>query len=285
MTEKCMFVSFIANIFLTIIKITFGYISKSKTLIADGIHCLSDMSTDIIGIIGAKISNKKPDAEHPFGHGKAEYITSLFISLFIIFLAFKIFTNSFKPTQIIDTYYILIVAVISIVVKFYISGYLINTGKKINSNILITSGTESRFDVLSSFIAFIFILLSFFGKSIPILKYADTTGSIIISLLTLRIGIKLFIENFNSALGEVELDPEKLNEVSDIINEFKDIKNIKRITILKYGLYKIVTLDLEMNGRLSLNKIYKTECDIKTILRKVNKDYKYININIKPYEK
>src|SRR5574344_254794 len=163
-TEKCMVTSFVANVFLTIIKITFGLISKSKTLLADGIHCLSDLSTDIIAI--------------------------LFISVFIIVLSVKIFTNSFTHIQEIDNYFILFISIISIIVKYFVSGYLIKKGKEVNSNILLTSGTESRFDVLSSAIAFVFILLSLFARDFSYLKYADTIGSIVISILTFRIGIK-----------------------------------------------------------------------------------------------
>lgn len=284
-TIKYMSISFIANIFLTIIKVIFGYISKSKTLIADGIHCLSDMSTDIIGIFGAKISNKEPDEDHPYGHGKAEYVTSLFISIFIIYLSVKIFVNSFSKTYTIDTYYILIVSFVSIVVKFFISGLLIKKGKEIKSSILTTSGTESRFDVLSSFLAFIFILLSFFSKELSYLKYADTIGSIVISLLTLRIGIKLFIENFKSSIGEVELDNKYHDEIKSILSNYEDVKNIRRITILKYGSYRMINIDIEMLGKTSIKNVYKTEQGIKKDLRDIHPEYKYINIDIKPIDK
>lgn len=282
---KYMVISFIANIFLTIIKITFGMISKSKTLLADGIHCFSDMSTDIIGIAGAKISSKKPDEDHPYGHGKAEYITSIFISIFIVILAVRIFMNSFTPTYKIDTYYILLVSIISIAVKFYVSGLLIRKGKENKSSILVTSGSESRFDVLSSALAFVFILLSFFSEEITFLKYADTAGSIVISLLTLRIGIKLFIENFKLSLGEVELDNNSNNEIKNILLNYKEIKNIRRVTILKFGSYRMIIIDIEMLGNTTINKSYKVDQSIKSELRNIHPEYKYININIKPYSK
>lgn len=284
-TTKFMLISFTANIFLTIIKIFFGMISKSKTLLADGVHCLSDMATDIVGIIGAKISNIKPDKGHPYGHGKAEYITSIFISIFIIFLAFKIFANSFTPTYEIDTYYILLISIISIIVKFYVSDALIKAGKRTKSSILITSGSESRFDVLSSFLAFIFILLSLFSKELRFLKYADTLGSIVISILTFRVGVKLFIENFKLSLGEIELDNNANNEVKNILMNYKLIKNIRRVVILKYGSYRMINIDIEMKGNITIKKAYDVDQSIKKELRTVHPEYKYININIKPLDK
>ena len=80
---KVLLVSSITNIFLSIIKIIFGFIGKCSSLIADGIHSLSDLSTDVIAIIGNKMSLKPADKEHPFGHGKTEYITSMIIGLII----------------------------------------------------------------------------------------------------------------------------------------------------------------------------------------------------------
>ena len=83
---KVMGVSIITNIFLSIVKIITGLIGKSSALIADGIHSFSDLSTDFIAIIGNYLSRKPADEKHPYGHGKIEYITSIIISLVILFL-------------------------------------------------------------------------------------------------------------------------------------------------------------------------------------------------------
>ena len=85
--------SFLVNLFLTILKFIGSVMSNSKTLLADSIHCMSDMSTDLISIIGTKISSKKPDLNHPYGHGKIEYLTSIIMSFFIISLGISILLN------------------------------------------------------------------------------------------------------------------------------------------------------------------------------------------------
>lgn len=280
--NKYIKISFANNVFLTLIKLFFGYISKSKTLIADGVHCASDMLTDIIGYIGNIISSKKPDVNHPFGHGKAEYITSIFISIFIIILSVKIFINSFTPTYKIDNYYILLISFISIVTKYFISNLLIKKGKILNSNILVTSGTESKYDVLSSTFAFVFILLSFYQDKCSLLRYADTIGSIVISIMTFKVGISLFILNFNSSLGEVDIKKESKNNIKNILCKYKEIKNIRRITILKYGTYRMLIIDIEVKGRMSINKFYELDQKIKYDIKSLYKEYKYININVRP---
>ncbi len=94
---KTMVVSMIVNVFLSLIKIISGILGSCNSLIADGIHSISDLSTDIIAIIGNKLSLKPADNKHPYGHGKIEYLTSLIISIVILFLGFLLFI-----TQLID---------------------------------------------------------------------------------------------------------------------------------------------------------------------------------------
>ena len=126
-----MIVSLCANMFLSVIKIVFGLLGSAKSLIADGIHSLSDLITDVVAIIGSHLSNKPADAGHPKGHGKIEYITSLIISMFIIFLGISIFKNSFSKRIVIPNIYISIVVLITILVKYILSSLLIKKGKSI----------------------------------------------------------------------------------------------------------------------------------------------------------
>jgi len=116
MITKIMLKSFLVNLSLTILKLLGSLFSHSKTLLADAVHCLSDMLTDIIGLIGSKLASKKPDKKHPYGHGKIEYLTSIIISLLIISLGIGILINSLngrvKPTNIYSAA-IIIISIIS----------------------------------------------------------------------------------------------------------------------------------------------------------------------------
>ena len=85
-TVKTMIISMIVNTILSILKVIIGLIGKSGALIADGLHSFSDLITDVVAIIGSKLASKPADINHPYGHGKIEYITSMVISMMIIFL-------------------------------------------------------------------------------------------------------------------------------------------------------------------------------------------------------
>ena len=127
-----------------------------------------------------------------------------------------------------------------------------------------------------------FILLSFYQDKCSLLKYADTIGSIVISIMTFKVGISLFILNFNSSLGEVDIEKESKNNIKNVLCKYKGIKNIRRITILKYGTYRMLIIDIEVNGRMSINKFYELDQKIKYDIKSLYKEYKYININVRP---
>ena len=192
-TTKYMMISMVSNLFLSVLKIVFGFISNMKSLIADGIHSFSDLITDMVAIFGNRLSKKPADDGHPRGHGKIEYITSLIISCFILVLGLSILKNSFSKTDTIPNPYLIIVVIITIVTKYFLSYILIRKGKEINNMILISSGKESYTDVYSSILVLVVIILSQFYDKINVLKYSDMIGSILISVL---IGPEMIISPF-----------------------------------------------------------------------------------------
>lgn len=282
MVIKTMLRSLVVNFILSILKTIISILTSSKTLLADAVHGVSDLSTDVVALTGAKIASKKPDKSHPFGHGKMEYVTSIFISIFIIFLGITLFKNSFTSSEIKYSIYLFFIMPITITLKFILSNYLINHGKKLNSNILLSSGTESRFDMINTTFAFIIILASYFQKYLSILKYADMIGSIVISIFTIRIGINMFLKNTKSVLGEIDNNQEKHENIKEIIMKYKQIQKVEKITLLKYGPYACLTIDIVMDPNLTLRSIYKIEIKIKKEIKKVYNDLKYISVNIKP---
>jgi cation diffusion facilitator family transporter len=270
--------SFIINFFLAILKIITSILTNSKVLFADAIHGLSDMSTDVIGLIGSKLASKNPDESHPYGHGKIEYVTSMIISILIISLGIIIFKNSFGTKEIYYSLPTFIFIIMTIIIKYLLSAYLIKSGKRLNSNILIANGTESRFDSYSTSFAFLMLLISYFD--IPLLKYADMVGSIIISLFTIKVGLSLFLSNVRSVIGEIDLDPIKINIIKEIIFENKKVIDIKDITLLKFGSYINLIVEIVLNKNTKLKKINIIESLIKKNIKEKCESIKYITISV-----
>lgn len=278
MESKVLLRSLFVNLFLTILKFVNGIISGSKTLLSDAVHSFSDLSTDIIGIIGSKLSNKKPDESHPYGHGKLEYLTSIIMSIFIISLGVSIIIAAFKFETKVKNAYALIVLFFTAFIKYLLSNYLKKKGTLLNSTIILTNATESKYDSLNSLIASIFVVFSLIN--LPFFRYADLIGSIVIAVLTIKVGLEIFISNIKSILGEVELDKNIISEVMQVVSKSNVI--VKRVSLIKYGSYYKGVIDIIYDEDAKLKDIYLIEKNIKRDLKKSDLRVRYVTVNFEP---
>lgn len=280
---KTMLVSMIVNIFLSFIKIIIGIIGKSGALIADGFHSLSDLITDIFAIIGGKLANKPADKNHPYGHGKIEYLTSIIISIVILLLGCTIISKTFIEKLLIPTKIVIIVTLITIILKLLLSNYIIKCGKRYRSNILISSGLESKTDVLSSVVVLISSVLSGLSNKIEILKYSDKVAMLFVGILILRTGLSLLKENVSNILGESEINTDLTKKVEDIILNFKEVKNIDKLSLIKYGSYYKLISDIGMNEEMSLKDVHDVLDKIEFRLKE-DTSIKFITFHVNPYK-
>lgn len=282
MTKKVLLVSFFANIFLSLLKVIIGFIGKSSSLISDGIHSFSDLITDIVAIFGSSLSMKPADDEHPYGHGKLEYITSFIIGLLIILIGLILIKSISTNSITIPSMIVIIVSIITIIIKYLVSSYLIIKGKEYKNLILISSGKESSMDVISSVFVLVSSLLMQLSNKISILKYSDKVVSIIIGIFIIKTGFSIIKESVSMILGEKETDQVVLDEFKNLISSYKQVKNIDSLIILKSGPYYNITTEISMNPKLSLFKAHKIAEEIENLLKEETKAL-YVTIHINPY--
>ena len=280
-----MFISVIVNTILSIIKIIFGLIFKCSSLIADGIHSFSDLTTDFISIIGNKMSLKPADKEHPFGHGKIEYITSVIIGIFILVLGFSLIIETYNNELVIPDLIVILVSIFTIILKSVLSMFVYNRGIKYKNNILIASGSESKTDVVSSIVVLISIILMQFSNKIYILKYSDLLATIIIALFIIRTGYNILKDNLSMILETQVEDEEYLEDIRKIILSEEEIIKIRNLYILINGPYYKLISDVNMKDDITLRDahdvIEKVECNLKSFDDKI----KYIFIHMEPIDK
>jgi len=279
---KVLTISFITNLFLSILKIVFGLISNYASLIADGVHSLSDLITDFVSILGNKLSLKPADDKHPFGHGIIEYVTSIMISIIIMILGMNLIINSFTHENTIPSLFIALVSLFTIIVKFILSSYIIKKGKEYNNNILIASGSESKSDVISSLVVLVSIVIIQFSDIIPLFSYADIIATIIVSILIIKIGYTILMDNLSKILGEQIVDEEYLKEIKKIIISSKCILEIKNLYILKNGPYYRLVSDVIMDGSITLSKAHEVIEKIENKIKKHDDKIKYVFIHMEP---
>lgn len=280
---KVLVKSLIVNILLTLTKFVFGIIYKSKVLVADGIHSLSDLATDIVSIYGSKLSLKPADTEHPYGHGKIEYLTSIVIGAVILALALSLLGNSLNAKNTIASNMVLYVTIFTILAKYLISRYILSKGVKYKSNLLVASGKESRADVISSAIVIITYFLSKLSSYSKIFLYSDTIGTFIIGLIILKTAYRILKENIVSILGEIEQDEEYLDKIREIILENSEVVNIEELNIIKYGHYYQANITINMDSDVTLEDACLVSDRIKKKLINKKTRISYAKISINPY--
>lgn len=280
-TAKIMLTSMVTNTILSIVKIITGFIGKSGALIADGVHSFSDLITDVVAIVGSKFASKPADQNHPYGHGKIEYLTSMIISVFIIILGITIIIDVFNTETSIPTNIVIYTTIFTIISKLLLSSYIINKGKKYKNNILISSGYESRTDVISSIVVLISAISS--NIKMEIFKYSDKVAMFIVGLLIIKTGISLLKENISTILGENDTDPDFRKEIEDIILSFSEIICIDELILMKYGEYYSLISDIGMQENKSLKEVHDVLEKIENKIKK-NTSIKYITIHVNPYK-
>ena len=282
---KTMVISLIGNAFLVVLKFIFGIIFNVKVLIADAIHSLSDLSTDVICIVGQKMAKADTDKEHPYGHGKMEYITSIIVGTIIMIMGMGLIVDAFNSKiNLITNNYIIIVVIIVIIVKYILSRYVIKNGLKYKNNILIASGNESLADVLSSLGVLITVILANLTKYVEIFKYADKMGSIIISIFIIRTAINILKQNINAILGEREQDEEYINKIKDIINNIDGVKKIDNMILIKYGSYYIASLYVSVDESNTFRESHNIAHRVEEDLLNGNYGIRYAMVHINPYK-
>lgn len=279
---KIMLVSFITNISLSIIKIITGLLGKSSAIIVDGIHSFSDLTTDVIAILGNIVSKKPADLKHPYGHGKSEYVTSFIIGIIIILLGLGTIKNLGESNIVSPNILVSFIVALTILAKTLLARYLTKKGTESGNSIIIASGKESGADVITSIIVLISTLLSQLSDTYTIFKYTDKVAGIIVAIFIVKIGMDIVKDNISYILGECEIDELYTNDIKDIILSSNDVSFVNDLVILKYGPYFKLLAEVAMNGDITLTKAHD-EIDI--IESKIkNYDYKisYITIHMCP---
>ena len=279
---KDMMNSIITNSFLSVIKIVTGIIFSSGALLTDGIHSLSDLFTDLVAIVGNILARKPADEEHPYGHGKIEYLTSLAIGLVVIIVGIKVIYESFMHNIVIPSIIVGVVSLITILAKLFLSNYIIHQGEMLNNNILIASGKESRMDVISSVVVFISIGLMQLSRNISFLEYSDKRASIIVGVFIIKSGIDILKDNISVVLGKQETDKKVIKELKNMIKSTEGVLEIRSLVIMKFGHKSSINLVIVMDENTPLKQTHNTADIIEEKIKKYNNDLEYINIHIEP---
>ncbi|MDK2951201.1 MAG: hypothetical protein PWQ77_866 [Kosmotogales bacterium] len=285
---KITLIGFLANVILTAGKLLAGIFGNSNAMIADGIHSFSDFVSDIVVIFGFRISGKPADANHNYGHGRFETLSSAAISVMLIIAGFSIAYRGFsnlilffsgnvlEPPGIIA----LVAAFISIGVKELLYRYTIIVGRKINSQAIIANAWHHRSDAFSSIATSIGI-----GGAILLgenWRVLDPIASLLVSILIIKTGINILKDSINQFL-DCAVDIDTRNEIISISKEVEGIMNLHDLKTRKIGDSISMEFHINVLPELSVYKSHKLTERLEMKLRKKFGEKTNISIHVEPY--
>ena len=243
------------NILLFAIKYIAGILSSSIAMMADAFNNLSDAGSSLISIIGFKFAGKKPDPDHPYGHGRIEYVAGLIVSLAIILMGYEIVRDSFKkilhPEDINFSYISVAILLAGVLVKLYMSFYLRHYGKLIDSAVLTATATDALSDTISTGTVILStVLYAVFGWRL------DGYSGLLVGILIILAGLKSAKETVSPLLGEPPTK-EFIDKVEEIVTSYEEIQGMHDLMVHNYGPGRlIISLHAEVPDSGNINELH-----------------------------
>jgi len=285
--KKITVISFVVNTLLSAMKLTVGLIGKSGALVADGVHSLSDLATDIIVYVSIRITGKPADARHNYGHGKVENIATVIVSIALFIAGFSIgregienivsFTRG-NPIEV-PGISVLIAAGVSLIIKEILFRYTIGVGKSIGSDVLVANAWHQRSDALSS----LGVLLGAGGAYLLGADFAflDPVAQIIVSLFIFRAAYKILTPNIGQ-LVDASLDEDKIETIKEVLDKNIRVRGYHHLRTRKVGSINAVDVHVLVDSRLGIKEAHDISTELECCLKAYIGDDSIISIHIEP---
>ena len=262
----CGTVGIVLNILLFAGKWLAGFLSGSIAITADAFNNLSDAGSSVLTLIGFHLSGQKPDQKHPFGHGRMEYISGLFVSVAILIMAVELIQSSvhklIHPEAIEGSPLILAILMVSVCVKVYMAYYNKKIGKKINSAAMAATAADSMSDTIAtSAVLFATILSMTAGVNL------DGWCGLLVGVFILYSGVQALRDTVDPLLGQAP-DKELVEQIRTLVTSYPVVQGIHDMMIHDYGPgRRIVSLHAEVDAKGDILKIHDEIDNIERQLR------------------
>ena len=257
-------ISICANLLLFVLKLIFGFLSNSIALIADAFHTLSDMVSSAVVVFGFKMASKPADKEHPFGHGRAETIAALTISILIGFTGIEFIKTSITrfldPAAIELSWAVILVVMTTIILKEVLARLSFNLGDKINSNTLIADAIHHRSDMWSSV-----LVLSAFGGTWLGYPKADALMGIGVAVMMIQSAYAIARSAIDDLLGK-PVDKKTIKNIKEYAMQVAEVSNVHDIVVHSYGAHRFISLHIEIAEGKSPESMHEIADNVEKLL-------------------
>lgn len=265
----CSILSIICNIVLVVFKIGIGFIVNSVAIMADGLNNLSDVGSNLASLFGFKLANKHPDSDHPYGHGRYEYIAGLVIAFLILLVGIQALKDSvlkiIEPEEVYFSYVAVVILVVSILIKLWMFSFNRAVGNKIDSSTLKAAGQDSINDVMSTSATLVALCLTLV-TDLPV----DGIIGAIVSVVVILAGIDVFKDTIDPLLG-LAPNKELIKEIEKFILSYDKPVGIHDLMMHDYGPGRMfMTVHVEVDSRDDIMAIHE---EIDAIERAIQQEF------------
>ncbi|MGR6835192.1 cation diffusion facilitator family transporter [Syntrophomonas erecta] len=258
-------VSIIGNLVLAVIKVIFGVMINSISLIADAAHTASDVLTSLVVILGFKLSSMPADEKHPHGHGRIEFIATMIISLMLMGVGVKFCVDSYgrflDNTPVTGSFLVAVIMVLAGLFKEWMSRMSIDLGQRINSSALVADAWHHRTDAIASVLVAVAIVASGYGY-----YRVDAILGLAVSALIIFTGIEIFKESGSKLIGESTT--EQLDEINQLAMTIPGVVATHDISVHDYGANKAISIHIEVDQKLSINQAHDIAHEVEETINK-----------------
>ena len=244
------------NILLVIFKALVGAVSGSIAIILDAINNLSDAFSSVVTIIGTKLAGKAPDKQHPYGHGRVEYLTAVLISVIVILTGLSSIRESvikiIEQQEAEYSAWSLLIIGAAVAVKFFMGRYFKTVGKKINADTLVASGSDAFFDSLLSLGTLVAAVISMIWD----VSLEGILGAVI-SIFIIKAGAEILTDTLHRIIGN-RLDHEVSEKVKNTLSSHSEVRGVYDLALHNYGPTQLIgSVHIEVADDMTAREIHK----------------------------
>jgi cation diffusion facilitator family transporter len=280
--QRVTWVGAVANTLLIVLKFIAGIFGHSQALIADAVHSVSDLFTDVIVLLGLRIGGKAPDEEHPFGHARIETLACAIVGLALIatalYLGIDAALNIYRHTEYHPTKLALIGAGVSIALKEALYHYTVRVGRRIKSQLIIANAWHHRSDALSS----VAVLLGVTGTLInPSWHILDSFAALLVSFFIVKVGLEI-LRNSLREFTDTAPPPEILDKISRCTRNVEGVLDMHDLRVrTSGGLYQMET-HIVVDGQLTVVEGHKIAKAVESCLAEEIEDLDRVIVHVDP---
>ena len=253
-TQKVTFIGIIINILLSIAQLSGGIITHSQALIADGLHTISDLGSDFVVLLAAKLASKDADENHPYGHERIETVATVILGMALAGVAVGIGLNAFErlghpETLLQPTPLAIIFALLAIIAKESLYHYTIYIANKMDSNLLRANAWHHRSDAISSLLVALGVAISVWLQ----IPWLDAAAAILVAIMIFYMGVRLILDS-TMELVDTSVEQKKVSKIKTFISQLEAVENLHSLRTRKMGSKVLADVHIQVDPYITVSE-------------------------------